>query len=423
MMKKLLLLILLFIFCTQAPGQKYLLPLTLDASNGLPIRDGTFAIYDSTGVTKNQDLYWLSAGYYYYTSTLTPGWYDIKQYVGGSWYTHLNNIWLINTYTFINDSVMYYVNVDGTKITKTDDTLSVGTIDSTDVSASSLSTYDIRTPTANNVVIGKTSTSQNWMKLDSSFITNHSIQNVDLADDLFILQPDSGIKFNDLIASSATVSPSGTYPIVMSVTDTNFTFHPTSRALKIKDGGVYPDELNSTVYDSVQHIVYDYIFAPFSDSYASYDDDSLNVVDTLYYDPPNYIGTFKYIQADGTDSGNLQSYVLRVLWQPKEPIKQMGFGSEPDNVLQVYYQGREADSEVNLWTLAIRQLDGTLVMATSSDIAPASGATWTTKSFTSSDVTIPLNTPLVLEFTVEVATTDQDHWIKFGWIRFIYTSK
>jgi len=148
-MKKLFLLILLFLFCTQAPGQKYLLPITLDASNGLPIRDGTFAIYDSTGTTKDQDLYWLSAGYYYYTSSITAGWYDIKQQVSGTWYTHLDNIWLMNTYTFINDSVMYYINVDGTEITKTNDTLRVGTIDSSDIAVQGVSMGDIWYGSAN----------------------------------------------------------------------------------------------------------------------------------------------------------------------------------------------------------------------------------------------------------------------------------
>lgn len=122
-MKKLILFILflvivLWLVYDAHSTTKYLLSVPIEASNGQPIRNGTFAIYDCTGTTKTADLYYESGSRYYYTTEVSAGWYDIKQQIGSNWYTHINNIWLVHGANFNAsldtlgqriDSTRYYI--------------------------------------------------------------------------------------------------------------------------------------------------------------------------------------------------------------------------------------------------------------------------------------------------------------------------
>ncbi len=95
-MKKLIIILFLLSFaCIPLYGQtKYTLPIDVESSNGIPIKNGNVDLYQS-GVFV-ADLTWLSAGRYYYTSddtaTVQPGVYDI--YLGGRSYA--TGIWLGN---------------------------------------------------------------------------------------------------------------------------------------------------------------------------------------------------------------------------------------------------------------------------------------------------------------------------------------
>lgn len=93
-MKKGLILLILLVITSSSLSQRYLLPFPVTASNGLPIRNGTFAIYDSSGATSMASLTYLSGEKYTYTTVLPSGYYDVKQKIGSTWYTYLNNIWL-----------------------------------------------------------------------------------------------------------------------------------------------------------------------------------------------------------------------------------------------------------------------------------------------------------------------------------------
>jgi hypothetical protein len=368
---------------------------------------------------------------YYSQSLITSNFYDVKLYNAGTWLTLYDNAYFTYAAAVNYDSLKAYIIVDSTTMRWVGDSLAVYLIDSTEITNKGISDSDLSSAggVTGQPLVAQAANAVQFAYLDSTGIKNAGINGVDLNSTIITFQPDSGISINGANGASLTYNANGTYNFdIYADQDTAFDYE--TRKLVLKDGGaatgIKHQKFNTNVWDTLRHSVADYYWLSRDITYALYDSDSISVSDTVALNAAQYYGTYRWIDPDGTSSGNLQTYTAYFMVEPSE--YQYAWGADtgdPTNILTFMYRGTDTDSIKQHFTFDIYNLIGSNVDSAPDWYYPSVANTWETVTLTSTDLVLTslLNEPFVVKITAKVSTSDTDYTLDLAYFKFMFQTQ